>query len=152
MHLAEFNLGTLRYDWDDPRVADFADNLDRIYAMAERAPGYVWHMDPETMDLAQNDPTGVLGGDPRTASTLSVWETYDDLRAFTFDTVHKLFYDRRDEWYDAFAQTGPRLVMWWVPKGHLPNIAEAARRLAHLAQHGETEDAFAWTYLQKPPT
>lgn len=152
MHLAEFNIGTLRYDWDDPRVADFADNLGRVYAIAERSPGYVWHMDPDDMDLAQNDPTGVLGGDPRTASTLSVWESPEHLRAFSFDTVHKQFYDRRGEWYDATAQKGPRLVMWWVPVGHLPAISEAAERLQRLMQRGETEDAFGWTYLQVPPT
>lgn len=62
MHLAEFNIGILRYEWDDPRVADFADNLDRVYAIAERSPGYIWHMGGDDMSAAQLDPNGILGG------------------------------------------------------------------------------------------
>ncbi len=31
MHLAEFNIGMLKYDWGDPRLADFADNLDLFH-------------------------------------------------------------------------------------------------------------------------
>jgi len=49
MHLAEFNIGTLRYDWDDPRAADFADNLDRVNAVAQRSKGFVWQL-PEEAD------------------------------------------------------------------------------------------------------
>ena len=41
-HLAEFNIGTLKHDWDDPRVADFANNIDRVNAIAQRSPGFVW--------------------------------------------------------------------------------------------------------------
>lgn len=147
MHLAEFNIGTLRYDWDDPRVADFADNLDRVYDIARRSPGYVWHMEGEDMEAAQLDPASPLGGNPRTASTLSVWEDAESLRRFTFDTVHKQFYDRRAEWYDP-AEQGMRLVMWWVSPGHRPGIAEAAERLAHLTCHGDTDRAFGWAHLR----
>lgn len=100
MHVAEFNIGILKYDWDDPRVADFADNLDPVYDIARRSTGYVWHMESEDMEAAQLDVQGVLGGNPRTASTLSVRENVDSFRHFVFHTVHKQFYDRRTEWYD----------------------------------------------------
>ena len=146
MHLAEFNIGILKYDWDDPRVADFQNNLDRVYAIAERSPGYVWHLPPDQMEAAQLDPKGILGGNPRTASTLSVWESPEALYAFSFETVHKQFYDRRDEWYDA-AEQGMRFVMWWVPEGHRPTIDEAAERLEHLARHGNSQTAFGWNAL-----
>ncbi len=147
MHLAEFNIGTLRYDWDDPRVADFAENLDRVYALARRSPGYVWHLEGHEMEAAQLDPNGPLGGNPRTASTLSVWEDAESLRHFTFQTLHRQFYDRRGEWYDPAAQ-GLRLVMWWVATGHRPSVAEAAQRLDHLAAHGDTAEAFGWAALE----
>ena len=74
MQLAEFNIGILKYDWEDPRVADFRDNLDAVFALAARSPGYVWHMGEDEMEAAQLDASGPLGGNPRTASTLSVWE------------------------------------------------------------------------------
>ena len=147
MHLAEFNIGVLKYDWDDPRVADFQNNLDRVYALAERAPGYVWHMPPDEMDAAQNDPDGVLGANPRTASTLSVWQSPETLHAFTFNTVHRQFYERRGEWYDPADQPFPRLVMWWIPEGQRPTIAEAAAKLHQFAAEGESEAAFTWASL-----
>ena len=102
------------------------------------------------MEAAQLDPDSPLGGDPRTASTLSVWETPQALWDFTFRTLHKRFYEKRDAWYDAAAQGwgGHRLVMWWVAEGRRPDIPEAAARLAHLMEHGPTDDAFGWDHLR----
>ncbi len=149
MHLAEFNIGTLKYDWDDPRVADFADNLDRVYDIARRSPGYVWHLVGNEMEAAQLDAEGVLGGNPRTASTLSVWQDAETLGNFVWNTVHKQFYDRKGEWYDP--DQGLRLVMWWVPDGHRPTITEAMERFHHLANHGNSDYAFGWSHLKDKP-
>lgn len=146
MHLAEFNIGVLKHDWDDPRVADFQNNLERVFKLAERSPGYVWHMPEEEMEAAQLDTLGPIGGNPRTASTLSVWEDGESLKHFVWNTVHKKFYDRRAEWYDPEAQP-TRLVMWWVSEGHRPTIAEAAERLKRFTQLGNTVDAFGWDGL-----
>ena len=33
-------------------------------------------------------------------------------------------------------------AMWWVPAGHVPDVAEARERLAHLRAHGPTPFAF----------
>lgn len=145
-HLAEFNIGVLKYDWDDPRVADFADNLDRVNGIAKASPGFVWMLEEAAMDAAQRDATGPLGGNPRTASTLSVWTDAASLRHFVWKTVHKRFYDRRAEWYDP--TDALRLVMWWVPVGHRPDVAEAADRLALLERQGDTDRAFGWSGLE----
>ena len=151
MHLAEFNIGTLKYDWEHPRIADFLNNLDRVYGIAQRSPGYLWHLSGDDMEEAQVDPDGVLGGNPRTASTLSVWQDAASLEHFTFNTVHKQFYDRKDEWYDPAEQVwdGHRLVMWWVAEGHRPSVSEAVERLGHLVEHGDTDKAFGWSRLKE---
>ena len=39
---------------------------------------------------------------------------------------------------------GPILVLWWVPVGHIPTVAEALDRLRHLAQHGPSPEAFTF--------
>ncbi|MGR3803576.1 DUF3291 domain-containing protein [Marinibacterium profundimaris] len=147
-HIAEFNIGTLAHDWDDPRVADFVNNLDRVNAVAARSPGFVWRMTDDDMDAAQKDTGGVLGGNPRTASTLSVWEDVESLEHFVWNTVHKRFYDRRGEWYDEAENTGPRLVMWWLAEGERPTIGDAKARLDHLAAHGDSDYAFGWAHLR----
>ena len=146
-HIAELNLGVLRYDWDDPRVKDFVDGLDLVNGVAERSPGFVWRMDEEAMGTAQNDPAGALGGNPRMASTMSVWEDVASLETFVWNTVHRRFYERRAEWYDAVET--PRLVMWWVPEGHRPDITEGMERFQHLEAHGDSDHAFGWSYLKE---
>ncbi len=145
-HLAEFNLGVLKHDWDDPRVADFADNIDRVNAIAQRAPGFVWMLDGDGMEAAQLDPGGPLGDNPRTASILSVWKDVASLEHFVWNTVHKKFYGRRAEWYHRGEAL--RLVLWWVPEGHHPDVAEAMGRFQYLEANGESDHAFGWTHLK----
>ena len=36
-HLAQLNIGRLRYPTDDPRMADFMNNLDLVNGLAERS-------------------------------------------------------------------------------------------------------------------
>ena len=50
-HIAQMNWGILKADWDDPAVAEFADNIDRVNAVAMRAPGFVWMMPEEDLSL-----------------------------------------------------------------------------------------------------
>lgn len=145
MPLAEFNIGTLRYDWDDPRIADFQNNLDRIYDLARRAPGYIWHLEGDEMEAEQLDTDGPLGGNPRTASTLSVWQDVESLRHFTFQTVHRQFYDRGGEWH--VPHDAPSFVMWHIADDHRPTIAEAVDRLTRLRSHGPGDHAFDWSVL-----
>lgn len=144
-HIAELNIGILRHDWDDPRVKDFVDGLDLVNGIAARSPGFVWRMSDEEMDAAQNDPDGPLGGNPRLASTMSVWEDVESLERFVWTTVHRRFYERKAEWYDA--TDAVRLVLWWVPAGHRPSIAEGVERFRHLERHGDTDFAFGWKHL-----
>ena len=145
-HLAELNLGILKYDWDDPRVKDFVDNIARVNAIATRSPGFVWMLEEEEMDRLQNDPDGPMEAHPRLASTLSVWEDPASLEHFVWKSVHRQFYDRRGEWYDMGAVL--RMVLWWVPVGHRPTMAEAMDRFRHLDAKGDSDHAFGWSHLQ----
>ena len=146
MHLAEFNRGILRHGWDDPRLAGFTDNLDRVNAVATRAHGFVWMLPPDAMEAAQTDPASPLGAHPRLASTLSVWTDAQALHDFTFLSVHRRFLDRGGEWFAP--QPGPRLVLWHVAEGHRPGPDEAADRMARLVRDGEGEGAFGWEWLR----
>lgn len=144
MQLAEFNRGVMRHDWDDPRMQDFVGGLDLVNAVAARSDGFLWRLPDEDMEAAQLDPAGPLGGNPRLASTLSVWRDFAALRHFVLRTVHRRFMDRGEEWF-APGQ-GLRLVMWTVQDGHRPSVAEAAERFALLEAHGDTDRAFGWDH------
>ncbi len=144
--LAEFNFGTLKYDWEDKRVSDFRNNLERVNRLASRADGYIWRMPDAEMDAAQNEAGGVFGN-ARTASTLSVWRDVDSLSNFVWKTIHKQFYDRKGEWYDP--EGNGNFVMWWIPEGHKPTVAEGMERFNHMKLHGESDFAFGWSHTRQ---
>lgn len=140
--IASFNRGRLVADWDDPAVAGFTGNLDRVNALAEQSPGFVWRMGAEEMEAAQMG--AALGPDPRLASTLAVWESVEVLRHFVFATLHGRFVARRHEWFEK--SSAPAHVMWRIPAGHRPAIAEAVERIERLERDGAGPEAFDWTY------
>ncbi|MEX3016797.1 DUF3291 domain-containing protein [Gymnodinialimonas hymeniacidonis] len=141
MHLAEINIARLKHDIDDPRVSEFADNIARINALAERAEGFVWRNEAET--------SGPIQGDARMIATISVWETVEQLDRFVFGTLHRRFFDKRHAWFDMLDRMG--VAMWWVAPGTQPSLTEALDRLDHLDTHGPSETAFGWEHLAPQP-
>jgi hypothetical protein len=140
-HLAELNIGRIRYPLDDPRMADFTNNLTLVNGIADRSPGFVWRLQDDG-----GNATGVRPfDDPLIIVNVSVWEGVEALERYVWQTVHKRFYGRRQEWFDRFE--GPYFVMWWVSVGHRPTIQEAVGRLELLKQHGPTDQAFGWESL-----
>ena len=137
-HLAQLNIGRIRYEIDDPRMADFTNNLAMVNGLAERTPGFVWRYIDESGNSTSTRPYS----DPRIAINLSVWESVESLERFVYQTIHKRFYGRRAEWFEHFE--GPYFVMWWVPAGHRPDVEEAVARLAHLKRNGPGDHAFDW--------
>ncbi len=137
-HLAQLNIGRFRYPTDDPRMADFMNNLDLVNALAERSAGFVWRLKDESNNATAFRPFP----DPNMAVNLSVWESVETLEGFVWQTIHKRFYGRRPEWFDAMDT--PHFVMWWIPAGHIPTLDEAKERLGHLTAHGPSDHAFGW--------
>jgi hypothetical protein len=144
MHLAELNIGRLKYEIGDPRIADFVDNLGRINAVAERMPGFVWRL------VGDGSTDGALDlrpfPDPMMAVNMSVWETVGHLEQYVWNTVHKRFYNRKAEWFELMA--GHHFCMWFVEEGHIPTLDEAKARLEHLEAHGNSDYAFDWSHLE----
>jgi hypothetical protein len=86
-----------------------------------------------------------IDGDPQFVSNLTVWESVETLEQFVWNTVHRAFYERRQEWFEVLGRM--HFVMWWVPAGHRPSLDEALERLRHLEAHGDSDHAFGWKYL-----
>ena len=137
-HLAQLNIGRVRYDLDDPRMADFTHNLALVNGIAERSDGFVWRYVDESGNATNTRPYA----DPRIIVNFSVWVSVEALERFVWQTVHKRFYGRRPDWFEHFE--GPSMALWWVPVGHRPSMDEAAARLTHLTQHGPGDHAFDW--------
>lgn len=140
-HLAQLNVGHMRFPTDDPRVAEFMGALDSINALAERSPGFVWRL----KDDSGNATDIKVSDDPQFLVNISVWKTAEHLQHFVWNTVHKRIYQKKGNWFEPMAT--PHFVMWWVAAGHTPTPEEALARLTHLTQHGPTEHAFGWESL-----
>ncbi len=139
MHLAELNIGRFKHPTSDPRMAGFMDNLDRVNAIAERSPGFVWRLKGDN-----NNATEFRVGDDM-AVNLSVWEDAKSLENYVFKTVHAQFYRNRAAWFDLLEK--PHMVMWWVPEGHRPSLDEAYARLRQYEAEGPTGHAFGWAEI-----
>jgi hypothetical protein len=144
-HIAQLNVGRAVAPLDDPQLADFMAWLNRINALAERSPGFVWRLQGDN----GNNTDLKVSDDPRFIVNMSVWESIDDLHAFTYRSNHKTVFARRYEWFERAA--GPNMVMWWIPAGTLPDVAEALERLRRLEALGPTPEAFTFKQRFPPP-
>ncbi len=135
LHLAQVNIGTLRAPIGDRLIVDFADALDPVNAAGEAAPGFVWRL----QDGSGNATSIQIFDNPLRLLNLTVWESIESLRAFAYRGVHRDFFRRRAEWFEA---EGSTTALWWIPAGTPPTEHEAARRVAFIERFGESPYAF----------
>lgn len=142
MHLAQFNIGRMTYDLDDPRAADFVRGVDMLNRIAEQAEGFVWKYETETGGVVQDN----VDDDPRVLINLTVWDSIEALTHFVFKTLHKHFLMRKAEWFTPLDRA--HFVMWWIPEGHCPNLTEAQGKLEQLRTKGASDAAFDWAWVK----
>lgn len=136
--LAQLNIARPRGPLDGPVMAEFMANLDRINGLGDASPGFVWRLQDDggnATALAQPFGAEII-------VNLTVWQDVESLRAFAFRGEHATFLRRRGEWFEKLP--GPPSVLWWVPAGHRPTLAEAKKRLDRLASFGPTATAFTF--------
>jgi hypothetical protein len=142
--LAQLNIALMKEPLESPGMADFVANLDRINALAESSPGFVWRMQTEEGDATALRP---LGED--TLVNVSVWRDVESLNKYVYGSAHVEVMRRRKEWFAQMREA--YVVLWWVPRGHRPNVAEAIARLELLRANGPTKDAFTFRRAFLPP-
>jgi GNAT superfamily N-acetyltransferase len=137
LHVAQINIGTMVAPTDDPRVAEFMDGLDRINAIADESPGFVWRL-----QTGDGNATSIqIFPDPLTLVNMSVWESVDALKAYVYQSDHVEFFRRRAAWFEADAK---RVALWTVPAGEIPELDDAVRRVAFLERRGPSPYAFGF--------
>jgi hypothetical protein len=142
--LAQLNVARLKAPLDSPELKDFVDNLDRINALAEASPGFLWRLVGDGNDATSLRPFG-----DDVIVNMSVWRDVDALRSFVYQSAHTQIMRRRREWFTRMAEA--YLVLWWVPAGHRPTLDEAAAKLESLRLHGATAEAFTFGDAFKAP-
>jgi hypothetical protein len=137
-HLAEINIGRLRASVDDPMIADFVANLDRINALADGSPGFIWRLTGAGDNATDIQPDA---DDPLMALNMSVWESPQALGAFVYRSDHLPIMRRRSEWFEKLELF---MALWWVPAGHTPTVEEGMAKVDTLRRLGPTAEAFTF--------
>lgn len=134
--LAQVNIARLKYALDSPELKDFVDGLDPVNAVADAADGFVWRLQGEEGNATDTRAFG----DAWILVNMSVWRDTNALTAFMYQGRHRELMARRRDFFEPVTEA--MAVMWWVPAGERPTVADAEKRLLHLREHGPTPYAF----------
>ena len=140
-HLAQLNVARPRAAMDDLQMADFKAALEPVNRLAEAAQGFVWRL----TDGFGGDATTIRIAGGEIMVNLSVWESRDALWNFAYRSPHMDYLRRRREWFHQMAE--PYQVLWWVPVGHRPTVAEAEDRLEAVRSQGPGPAAFTFRHF-----
>lgn len=145
-HLAQLNIARFMKPAEHPDNADFVNNLDRVNAIAEAQPGFIWRLKGDG-----NDALGIQAfDDENIAINMSVWTSLESLADFVYrNEEHLVIMRRRREWFE---KTKFHLVLWWVEADHIPSLVEAKERLNALITNGPCERAFTFRKPFAPPS
>lgn len=137
-HIAQVNVGRMPGGRGDAQVAGFYAELDRINALADVSPGFVWRLVGEGRDAIDLRPTP----DPLFLINMSVCTDADALFNYVYRIAHVGVMAGRREWFarmDAAHQ-----ALWWVEAGDLPTVSGALSKLWLLDNFGSSEQALTF--------
>jgi len=128
----------MRAPLSDPIMKGFVDQLVEVNLIAEASPGFVWRLKSE-----EGDATNIRAyEDELILVNMSVWESIESLREFTYRSHHAGVFRDRLQWFER--SDGANLELCWIPVGHIPTVEEGKSRLALMEKLGPTPDAFTF--------
>ena len=144
-HVAQLNVARAVAPLDAPELAEFVAGLERINALADASPGFVWRL----AGADSGAPAAAAAGDPQLLLNLSVWTSAEPLFDYVYKSAHTEVMTKRRQWFEKPSQA--HMVLWWVPAGHRPTLEEALERLAALRRDGPNAHAFTFKQRFPPP-
>ncbi|WP_276165932.1 DUF3291 domain-containing protein [Zobellia alginiliquefaciens] len=137
-HLSQVNIARMLAPIDDPIMADFVSDLDRINGIADKSTGFVWRLKGED----DNATALRVFEDDFLIINMSVWTTKEALFNFTYASQHAGVMMKKKKWFHAMSDM--HMCLWYTKEGHIPTPAEAKERLKYLNEHGESPYAFSF--------
>jgi hypothetical protein len=142
-HLAQVNIAWMHGSIGEPVMSGLASRMDEINRLAEESKGFVWRLPASeaTYEALEAFNTNFPGfRRDRLFYNMSVWESLEALRAYTFGSDHAEMLNDRKQWIDRIE--GASVALWWIQIGHRPSVAESAERLRSVQNLGPTPYAF----------
>jgi hypothetical protein len=137
-HLAQVNIARILFPLTDPAMHGFVSRLAEINSIAESSSGFVWRFKDEIYGSAGY----IQAFNDQTVFNMSIWESLEALKEFTYKSVHRELFRDRHLWFEKL-QT-PSLALWWIEAGQIPTVVDGKARLDHMRDHGETPFAFTF--------
>ena len=132
--LAQLNVAALKAPLDSPELKDFVDNLDRINALAEQSPGFVWRLKGDGNDATSLRPLG-----DNVLVNMSVWRDVDALRDYVYKSAHVEIMRRKREWFTRSIRSAVRIVVGARrPRAHDRRGGGTYRASARTRSHGRS--------------
>lgn len=132
---------------ENPYVLTFLSVLPRIFKDADSFEGLHFHEHglrcPDGTWRSYNNafPYAEEWGAPE-ISTMGVWRSLEDLKAFTYNGhTHPPGMRRLGQEIDR--SQGPGFVMWWARRHERFTLEDGYQRLLHLRKYGSSDHAFS---------
>ena len=142
--LAQLNIARMLAPADSPQLAEFFANLNRINALADAAPGFVWRLESETGSAISTH----LFGESALVN-MSVWGDIESLHDYVYRSAHIEIMAKRKLWFEQLREAYS--VLWWVKAGSIPNLLQAREKLELLKSGGSSQAAFTFKKAFPPP-
>jgi len=144
-HLAQLNIGKVKGTMESEVMHGFASRLDELNALAEAHAGFVWRLQDESGNATNIHEYE----DPFLLVNMSIWKSVESLKDYTYHTMHKDLLKDRKLWFHRMAEM--HYVLWWIPAGHIPTVAEGKERLEYFQKNGSSDYAFDFKHPFAPP-
>ena len=143
-HLAQANYSFWKRDVRPEYVQQFIDQLDEVNLLAESWPGFVWRY-----ISGPGDPlvTAAFSSE-RAIFNMSVWNSVGQLKDFAFRGRHGGIMKQKAVWFDRLP--GVTSILWWVPAGYRPTVAEAKGKIDLINEQGASRDVFTFARMFDP--
>lgn len=145
-YLAQANYSQWKPDVTAAEVDEFYALVEPVHRAAHKSKGFVWRYmdDPNASFIEQ------LFGIERIIFNMTVWESLDDLMAFSFKNIHSDVMQQSSNWFER--PGGPSSVLWWIEEDQRPTAIDARNRFKSLAANGPTLDTFTFSKLFDKPS
>lgn len=142
--IAQLNIAQMLTPADSPQMAEFFDNLNRINALADRAPGFVWRLQSAIGSAVSTYYFGQAA-----IVNMSVWQDIESLHDYVYRSAHAEIMAKRRQWFAHLREAYS--VLWWVPAGTNLTLQQAKTRLQRLQSEGPSAAAFTFKRAFPPP-
>ena len=142
--IVQANYAQWKPEISESAVNEFISQISGVHEQAELSKGYIWRYvddpDPKYIDR--------LFGMNGLVFNMSVWESVEDLKAFTFKNLHNEVMRERAKWFAHLPFTTS--IMWWVKQGHIPTAEEAQKKFEQIEAEGPSYEVFTFAKLFYP--